>query len=267
MFQSFLDEVAHAAGMDTIEFNLNLLKSPLPGEGQGKVGGNDFAPGFLANRMIAVIERVREVSGWADRSRLPKGTGMGFGWNWSHLGYVAQVHQVRVDADGVITPERVWIAGDFGKHIINPTNAVNQMQGGVLDAISAALGQQITLDKGRVVQSNFQDYRLLRNRKIRKSMWCSCPRISRPRESAPRSVLDPGHSATPSSRPAASACQAAAERREADDISFWAPTCSRVSVACRDAGRHPLDQGRLRQRRTAADSTAPGHDHGHLLDA
>jgi isoquinoline 1-oxidoreductase beta subunit len=166
VFQSFLDEVAHAAGVDTIDFNVALLKSPLPGEGQGKVGGNAFAPGFLANRMIAVIERVREMSGWNNRARLPKGTGMGFGWYWSHLGYVAQVHQVRVDADGGITPEHFWVAADVGKHIINPTNAVNQMQGGVLDAVSAALGQQITLDKGRVVQSNFQDYRLLRNRKI-----------------------------------------------------------------------------------------------------
>jgi isoquinoline 1-oxidoreductase beta subunit len=106
------------------------------------------------------------MSGWSNRARLPKGTGMGFGWYWSHLGYVAQVHQVRVDADGGITPEHFWVAADVGKHIINPTNAVNQMQGGVLDAVSAALGQQITLDKGRVVQSNFQDYRLLRNRKI-----------------------------------------------------------------------------------------------------
>jgi isoquinoline 1-oxidoreductase beta subunit len=167
VFQSFLDEVANAAGVDTIDFNLALLKSPLAGEGQGKVGAvPPFAPGFMAQRMIAVIERVREMSGWGYRGRLPKGTGMGFGWYWSHLGYVAQVHQVKVDGDGVITPERMWVAADVGSHIINPTNAVNQMQGGVLDAISAALAQEITLDKGRVVQSNFNDYRLLRNRKV-----------------------------------------------------------------------------------------------------
>ena len=166
VFQSFLDEVAHAAGMDTIDFNLALLKSPLPGEGQGKIGGNAFAPGFLANRMIAVIERVREMSGWRDRGRPSRRAPA-----WA-LGGLEPSRLCRSGApgpgrpDGVITPERVWVAADVGKHIINPTNAVNQMQGGILDAVSAALGQQITLDKGRVVQSNFQDYPLLRNRKI-----------------------------------------------------------------------------------------------------
>jgi isoquinoline 1-oxidoreductase beta subunit len=70
---------------------------------------------------------------------------------------------VRVESDGSIIPQKIWIATDVGKHIINPTNAEYQIQGALIDGLSAALWQQITLNKGRVVQNNFNDYRLLRN--------------------------------------------------------------------------------------------------------
>ena len=166
VFQSFLDELAHAAGKDPIDFQLELLKNPLPGEGQGTKGGNPFGPGFFAARMITVVERVREMSGWAARGSLPRGSGLGFACYWSHLGYAAQVHKVSVAADGVIRPERIWVAVDVGKHIVNPTNAEHQVQGAIIDGMSAALGQQITFDKGRVVQSNYNNYQLLRNNNI-----------------------------------------------------------------------------------------------------
>ena len=70
-------------------------RTPLPGEGAGK-GGNSFGPGLIAPRMIAVLERVREMSDWKSRQSLPKGTGMGVACYFSHLGYAAQVHQVAV---------------------------------------------------------------------------------------------------------------------------------------------------------------------------
>jgi isoquinoline 1-oxidoreductase beta subunit len=143
-----------------------MLGSPLPGEGQGQKGGTPFAPGFYASRMLAVIDQVRRMSGWDQRARLPQGTGMGFGWYWSHWGYVAQVHQHSVTAQNMFVPGKVWVAVDVGKHIVNPSNALQQVQGSVLDAYSAAMFQQITIDQGRVVQGNFHDYRLLRNRKI-----------------------------------------------------------------------------------------------------
>lgn len=162
VFQSFIDELAAAAGRDPIEFQLDLLANPLPGEGVGQKGGNMFGPGFSAARQIAVIQKVAQMSGWNYRKTLPKGTGLGFAWYWSHLGYCAQVHQVSV-ADGVITPQKVWTALDIGKHVVNPINAEHQVQGAIIDAMSALLGQQITLDRGRVVQSNFHDYPLLRN--------------------------------------------------------------------------------------------------------
>ena len=165
VFQSFLDEIAHAAGRDPIEFQIELLANPLPGEGVGK-GGSAFAPGLIATRMIAVLERVREMSDWKSRHGLPKGTGMGVACYWSHLGYCAQVHKVGVHGDGTVTPLAIWAAVDVGKHIVNPTNAENQVVGSIMDGISAALGQAITFEKGRVVQSNYHDYTLLRNAKI-----------------------------------------------------------------------------------------------------
>jgi isoquinoline 1-oxidoreductase beta subunit len=166
VFQCFLDEVAHSVGADPIDFHLAMLRNPLPGEGNGSKGGNALRPGFYASRMIAVIERVRQFSGWDRRAQLPRGTGMGFAWYWSHLGYVAQVHQHAVTSDGVFVPGKIWAVVDVGRLIINPSNAMQQVQGGILDGYSAALFQQITVDGGRIVQSNFHDYRLLRNQRI-----------------------------------------------------------------------------------------------------
>ncbi len=161
VFQSFMDELAHAAGRDPIEFQLEILKGPLPEVKTSPA----VQPGFEATRMISVIERVRDMCGWSNRKNLPKDTGMGFACYWSHRGYVAQVHQVSVTRNG-IKPQKVWTAVDIGRHIVNPSNAENQVQGSIIDGLSAALGQQITLDKGRVVQSNFHDYSLLRNTNI-----------------------------------------------------------------------------------------------------
>ena len=162
VLQSFIDECAQAAGQDPIDFQVQLLQQPLPGQGTGK-GGGAYGPGFMPQRMITVLERVRQMSGWANRGSLPPRTGMGVACYWSHLGYAAQVHQVRVGNDGSIIPQKIWIATDVGKHIINPTNAEHQIQGALIDGLSAALWQEITLNKGRVVQNNFNDYRLLRN--------------------------------------------------------------------------------------------------------
>jgi isoquinoline 1-oxidoreductase beta subunit len=164
VYQSFLDELAHAAGRDPIEFQIELLKHPVASS--FPVHKQPFAANFIPDRMMAVMERVREMSGWTRRSQLPKGTGLGFACFYSHSGYVAQIHKVRVAPDKTTVPEQVWIALDVGRHVINPTNAENQVQGSILDGLSSALYQQITINRGRVVQSNFNDYRLLRNTQI-----------------------------------------------------------------------------------------------------
>jgi isoquinoline 1-oxidoreductase subunit beta len=159
-FQSFLDELAHEAGLDPVQFAHNILGAPRllpdpPGPRQG--------PGFDIGRMRGVIDLVVEKSGWGKLS-LPKGTGMGLAYYFSHLGYFAEVIKATVSSAGEIAVDKVWIVGDIGSQIINPLNAENQAQGSALDGISQALGQGLTIKGGRVVEGNFDSVLPLRMR-------------------------------------------------------------------------------------------------------
>lgn len=153
VIQSFIDELAHAAGKDPVQFRLEMLASGQAGEG------------FNAERMRGVLELVAEKSGWAARRRV-KGTGMGVAFHYSHRGHFAEVVQVSVSQRGVLKVDKVWAAGDVGSEVINPSNAENQVQGSVLDGIAEALAQEITIEKGRTVQSNFHDFPLLRSTQV-----------------------------------------------------------------------------------------------------
>jgi isoquinoline 1-oxidoreductase subunit beta len=158
-FQSFIDELAHASGRDPVRFRLDLLGAPrrLP----SPPGPSGPMPDFDTGRMRGVLESVAERSGWGKRS-LPSGSGLGVAFYYSHLGYFAEVVQATVDPRGKVRVDKVWVSGDVGSQIINPTGAENQVQGAALDGIGAALNQAITIDRGRVTQRNFDDYRLLR---------------------------------------------------------------------------------------------------------
>jgi isoquinoline 1-oxidoreductase subunit beta len=159
VFQSFIDEMSHAAGKDPLQFRIELLGEPRVLKKPPGPQGQD--PGFDSGRMIDVLALVREKSGWGKRT-WPKGTGQGVAFYYSHLGYFAEVVQATVAAGGRVTVDKVWVVGDVGSQIINPTNAENQVQGAALDGIGEALGQAITLANGRVEQSNFNDFLLLR---------------------------------------------------------------------------------------------------------
>jgi isoquinoline 1-oxidoreductase beta subunit len=149
VYQSFIDEIAHASAADPLQYRIDLL-----GE-RRQVGA------FDTGRMIDVLKLVREKSGWGKRTPL-KGSGMGVAFYYSHLGYFAEVVHATLGAGAKITVDKVWVAGDVGSQIINPTGAENQVQGAALDGIGEALGQAITLNAGRVAQSNFNDFPLLR---------------------------------------------------------------------------------------------------------
>jgi isoquinoline 1-oxidoreductase subunit beta len=153
VFQSFIDELAHVAGKDPLQFQIDLLGKDelLPGKG----------PGFNTARVRGVLEKVREVSGW-DRRKHSSRTGQGVAVYYSHLGYFAEVVEVAVAIDGSIKINKVWAVGDIGSHVINPTAAVNMVQGAILDGFAEALHQQITIEGGRVMQANFDTFPLLR---------------------------------------------------------------------------------------------------------
>ena len=155
VMQSFVDEMAHAAGKDPLEFQLELLSRPLV-EPEGARGGLDPA------RMSAVLRLAAEKSGWARRPKTP-GRGMGIACYFSHSGYFAEVADVEVDARKRVKVHKVWVAGDIGRQIINPLHAESQAQGCVIDGISQMM-QEITIERGRVVQGNFTNYPILRMR-------------------------------------------------------------------------------------------------------
>ena len=150
VYQSFIDELALEAGVDPLRFRLDLLAAAGPDTSQDPA------------RMTRVLEEVAETSGWADRGSLPRGTGMGIAFHYSHRGYVAEVVRATVSREGELTVDEVWAAVDVGRHIINPLNAENNAQGGVIEGISHALGQEITIADGRTVQANFDEYPLIR---------------------------------------------------------------------------------------------------------
>jgi isoquinoline 1-oxidoreductase beta subunit len=153
VIQSFIDELAHAAGKDPLQFRLDLLATtPLP------LGQRE--QGLDAARMIGVIKLVAEKSGWGKRN-FPKGTAQGVAFHFSHRGYFAEVADVTVNANKKIKVNKVWVAADVGSHIINPSSAETQAQGAVIDGLSEMI-QEITLKNGRVVQSNYHQHPMLK---------------------------------------------------------------------------------------------------------
>jgi isoquinoline 1-oxidoreductase subunit beta len=161
-FQGFIDECAEAAGKDPLQYRIDILKSEIapaqPLTPQQQAGQMD------AERVIGILEMVRDVSGWNKRAALPKGTGMGVAFYYSHRGYFAEVVQATVSKAGEVKVDKVWAVGDVGSDIINPNHAEQQVQGAVLDALGQAYAQEITFTGGRADQSNFNNFPLLRLR-------------------------------------------------------------------------------------------------------
>jgi len=150
--QSFLHEVSSAAGRDHLEFLLDLFGAPrliVPGAGNS----------IHAGRAAAVIRLAAQKAGWG--RKLPAGRGLGMAFYYSHSGHVAEVVEVSVTRDRKLTVHRVVVAADIGI-VVNPLGAEQQAQGAVMDGLSVALGQRITLERGAVEQRNFGDYPMLR---------------------------------------------------------------------------------------------------------
>jgi len=140
VIESFIDELAHAAKADPVEYRRSLL---------GK-----------APRARAVLDRVAKEAGWGQP--LPAGQGRGVSLLYSAWGsYLAQVAEVAVSPGGELRVNRVVCVVDCG-HIVNPDTAVAQMEGGIVFGLTAALWSEISIKNGRVQQSSFPDYRIMR---------------------------------------------------------------------------------------------------------
>ncbi len=152
--QSFLDEVAHAAGRDPLEFRLALLRNA-PDIEYADHGGPVFSP----RRLAGVLELAAREAGWG--SPLPTGKGRGIAAHFTFGTYVAEVAEVTVNGSRPLRVDRVVAAADCGI-VINRSGAEAQMQGGVLHGLSATLREAVTVANGQTQESNFSDYRLLR---------------------------------------------------------------------------------------------------------
>ncbi len=149
--QSFVDEVAAAAGKDPLALRRELFGKP-------QSPPSDPA-GFNLTRLLHVYDLAAEKAAWG--GPLPKGRGRGIAGQFAWDSYVAQVAEVSVGNSGAVSVDRVVCAADVGR-VINPDMVVAQMEGGIAFGLAAALHGAITIDRGRVKQSNFHDYPVLR---------------------------------------------------------------------------------------------------------
>ena len=163
--ECFLDEVAHEAGQDPFELRRKLLVDQ--------------------PRMKRVLELAAEKAGW-NGAPLPKGRGRGIAVAEAFKTFVAQVAEVSIDDKGAVKVDRVVCAVDCGTPI-NPDVIAAQMEGGIGFGLSAALYGAITLKDGRVEQSNFNNYRVLRMNEMPKVEVHIVPSTE-----APTGVGEPG---------------------------------------------------------------------------
>jgi len=137
--ECFMDELAHAAGKDPYEFRRGLLAhEPRP---------------------LAVLEAAAKAAGWG--KPLPNGVFRGIALTEPYGSFTAAVIEASVSDAGELKIHRIVSAVDCG-YIVNPDTVIAQMEGGIIFGLTAALWGEITLDKGRVQQSNFGDYRMMR---------------------------------------------------------------------------------------------------------
>ena len=138
--ETFVDELLAAAGKDPVAGRLALLKAH--------------------PREAGVLRAVAKAAGWKG-AKVGSGRARGVAVHKSFESYVAQIAEVSRGRDGLPKVERVWCAVDCGI-AVNPDNVKSQMEGGIGFGLCAVLFDEITLNEGRVVQANYNDYRMLR---------------------------------------------------------------------------------------------------------
>ena len=141
--ESFMDELAHAAGKDPLEFRLQLLSKNM--------------------RARRVLQTAAEKAGWG--KPVPKGKGRGIAQHSCFGAYVAQVADVSVNENGVVKVDRIVAAVDIGP-VVNPNAVLAQIEGSIVEGVSTTLKEQVEFANGGVKSANFNDYKILRMSEI-----------------------------------------------------------------------------------------------------
>ncbi|HXD73950.1 MAG TPA: molybdopterin cofactor-binding domain-containing protein, partial [Vicinamibacterales bacterium] len=157
--EAFVDELASTAGKDPYEFRKAMLTSP------------------QAKRHLAALNLAAEKAGWG--KPLPAGHARGIAVMEAFGSILSQVTEVSVDAKGAVKVHRVVVSVDCG-WVINPDTIRQQMEGGTIYGLSAALKGEITINKGRVVQRHFNDYQVVRHSEMPKIEVYLVPSLEEP---------------------------------------------------------------------------------------
>lgn len=163
--QCFIAELAHRAGKDHKAFALELI-GPARQIDPGSLSDSwNYSESpvrypYDTGRLRGVIEAATRGADWG--RKLPKGHGLGLAFCYSFMSYTAAVVEVAVDDSGEVSVVAVDMAMDCGPQI-NPERIRAQLEGGAIMGLSLALASEITFQKGRVQQSNFHDYEVLRH--------------------------------------------------------------------------------------------------------
>ena len=150
--QSFIDEVAHTAGKDPVQFRLDLLQKART-KPVGTISYN-------IDRMETVIKTAAERSGWGTK----KNVSQGFSVYFSHASYVAQVGEVMMK-DGKPVVKKIYAVSDCGE-VINKSGALQQVMGAIVDGYGHAMFGKLSFKDGASEQNNFHNYRMIRMKEI-----------------------------------------------------------------------------------------------------
>jgi isoquinoline 1-oxidoreductase beta subunit len=150
--QSFLDEVAEAAGKDPVQLRLDLLQRARTNP-VGKFG-------YDVGRMETVIKEVAAKAQWGKK----KDVHQGFSVYFSHASYVAQVAEV-VIKEGYPVVQKIYAVSDCGQ-VINSSGALQQVMGAIVDGLGHAMYGKLTFDAGKAEQNNFDSFRLIRMKEV-----------------------------------------------------------------------------------------------------
>jgi isoquinoline 1-oxidoreductase subunit beta len=177
--ESFMDEMAHTAGIDPYQFRLQKLDPPR----KVKNPVDEKATPLDTARFRGVLQLAAEKAGWG--TPVPSGHGRGIACHFSFDSYVANVTEVAIE-NGHVKVKRIVSAVDIGT-VVNPDGVRAQVEGAIVYGLTAALKSQITIQNGQVVQENFNKFTTLSMKET--------PRIEVhivPSTAAPTGIGEPG---------------------------------------------------------------------------